>query len=73
MVDLAKRKRFPSTTARFCTEELKIYPMVDFILTLEDHVIVVDGIRADESEKDLKCSLSAGTSNITLNRTKLTQ
>ena len=47
--------------------------MVDFILTLEDHVIVVDGIRADESEKDLKCSLSAGTSNITLNRTKLTQ
>lgn len=55
MVDLAKkRKRFPSTTARFCTEELKIYPMVDFILTLEDHVIVVDGIRADESEKRSK-------------------
>lgn len=55
MVDLAKkRKRFPSTTARFCTEELKIYPMVDYILTLTDHIIVVDGIRADESEKRSK-------------------
>lgn len=55
MVDLArKRGRFPSTTARFCTEELKIYPMVDFILTLNDHIIVVDGIRADESEKRSK-------------------
>jgi len=55
MVDLAvKRGRFPSTTARFCTEELKIFPMIDYILTLEDHIIVVDGIRADESAKRSK-------------------
>ncbi|MCQ4139208.1 phosphoadenosine phosphosulfate reductase family protein [Chryseobacterium sp. EO14] len=55
MVDLAvKRGRFPSATARFCTEELKIFPMIDFILTLKDHIIVVDGIRADESSKRSK-------------------
>jgi 3'-phosphoadenosine 5'-phosphosulfate sulfotransferase (PAPS reductase)/FAD synthetase len=55
MIDLAKkRKRFPSTTARFCTEELKIYPMIDFILTLKQHIIVVDGVRADESESRSK-------------------
>ena len=55
MVDLAKKKgRFPSTTARFCTEELKIYPMIDFILTLNQHIIVIDGVRADESESRSK-------------------
>lgn len=55
MVDLAVKKgRFPSTTARFCTEELKIFPMIDFILTLKQHIIVVDGIRADESESRSK-------------------
>lgn len=52
MIDLAKKKkRFPSTTARFCTEELKIKPMIDFILTQERHIIVIDGVRADESFK----------------------
>lgn len=55
MVDLAKKKgRFPSTTARFCTEELKIFPMIDFILTLQKHIIVIDGVRADESESRSK-------------------
>jgi len=51
MVDLALKKgRFPSTTARFCTEELKVKPMINFILSLETNIIVIDGIRADESE-----------------------
>lgn len=55
MVDLAiKKGRFPSTTARFCTEELKIKPMIDFILGLKSHIIVVDGVRADESESRSK-------------------
>lgn len=55
MVDLAKkRKRFPSTTARFCTEELKIFPMVDYILSLNESIIYIDGVRADESEKRSK-------------------
>lgn len=55
MIDLAiKKKRFPSTNARFCTEELKIYPMIDFILSQTSNVIVIDGIRADESESRSK-------------------
>ncbi len=55
MVDLAiKKGRFPSTTARFCTQELKVFPMIDFVLSLETNVIIVDGIRADESESRSK-------------------
>lgn len=51
MVDLAKKKgRFPSTKARFCTEELKTKPMIDYILDeCKCHVIVIQGIRKDES------------------------
>jgi 3'-phosphoadenosine 5'-phosphosulfate sulfotransferase (PAPS reductase)/FAD synthetase len=48
--DLAiQKKRFPSTKARFCTEELKTKPMIDYILSLTDHCIIIQGIRADES------------------------
>lgn len=46
-----KKKRFPSTKARFCTEELKIKPMIDYLLTLNDHVTIFQGIRNDESKK----------------------
>ena len=46
-----KKKRFPSTKARFCTEELKTKPMIDFILDeCNCHVVVVQGIRAKESK-----------------------
>jgi 3'-phosphoadenosine 5'-phosphosulfate sulfotransferase (PAPS reductase)/FAD synthetase len=48
MVD--KKSRFPSTNARFCTEELKVKPFINYVLDqVNDHVIVVQGIRADES------------------------
>jgi hypothetical protein len=51
-VDLAaKKKRFPSAKARFCTEELKSKPMIDYVLSIQDHVIIYQGIRADESQK----------------------
>ena len=51
MVDLAKKKkRFPSTKARFCTEELKTKPMIDYILSHSEHLFIVQGIRNDESE-----------------------
>jgi len=51
MLDLAaKKKRFPSTNARFCTEELKIKPAIDYILLLNESVIVIEGIRKDESK-----------------------
>jgi 3'-phosphoadenosine 5'-phosphosulfate sulfotransferase (PAPS reductase)/FAD synthetase len=50
MVTLAEhKKRFPSTNARFCTTELKMKPMIDYVLSLEDSCIIIQGIRADES------------------------
>lgn len=44
-----KKGRAPSTKARFCTEELKVKPSIDYILSLTDDVTVYQGIRADES------------------------
>lgn len=51
MIDLAEKKgRFPSTKARFCTEELKSKPMVDFMLDeVKEHCLVIQGIRGAES------------------------
>jgi 3'-phosphoadenosine 5'-phosphosulfate sulfotransferase (PAPS reductase)/FAD synthetase len=43
------RKRFPSTKRRFCTEILKSIPSIDYVLGLNDHSIVIQGIRKDES------------------------
>lgn len=48
-VDMAVQKRFPSKTRRLCTVILKVEPMIDFILSLQCHVIILQGIRADES------------------------
>lgn len=60
-VDMAiKKGRFPSTKARFCTIELKVKPMIDFILSQEDSLIIVQGIRAAESAArskfEMECS-----------------
>lgn len=42
--------RFPSTKGRFCTEELKIWPSIDYILDhIHEDVIIVQGVRAEES------------------------
>lgn len=56
MIDLAtKKKRFPSSQARFCTSELKAIPMIDYILDeAKDSIFVMQGIRAAESEKRAK-------------------
>jgi len=50
-LDLAeKKKRFPSTRARFCTEELKSKPMIDYVLDeVKDNVLIIQGIRKAES------------------------
>lgn len=54
-VDLARaKKRFPSSTVGFCTEELKVKPMIDYVLSLTDNVIIFQGIRKDESRKRAK-------------------
>lgn len=51
-LDLAEKKgRFPSTKARFCTEELKTKPMIDYIIDqCNCNVIIIQGIRSDESK-----------------------
>jgi 3'-phosphoadenosine 5'-phosphosulfate sulfotransferase (PAPS reductase)/FAD synthetase len=55
MVDLAvKRKRFPATKSKFCTTELKVIPMIDYILDQKEHLLILQGIRADESESRSK-------------------
>ncbi|RHU24288.1 MULTISPECIES: phosphoadenosine phosphosulfate reductase family protein [Parabacteroides] len=49
-VELAKKKkRFPSVIGRFCTIELKIKPMIDYLLSLKESCIIIQGIRARES------------------------
>lgn len=53
MLDLAEKKhRFPASKLRFCTEELKVKPFVDYLLDdVKDHVFIIQGIRAEESAK----------------------
>ena len=54
------RKRFPSSKARFCTQVLKIYPSIDYILSHNEHLLTIEGIRSDESNSrslmDQECS-----------------
>lgn len=50
MIDLAvKKKRFPSSQARFCTSELKSIPFIDYILEQKEHLLIIQGIRRLES------------------------
>lgn len=54
-VDMSiKRSRFPSSQRRFCTYELKIKPMIDYILSLTEPCLIIQGIRAKESEERAK-------------------
>ncbi len=46
-----RKRRVPSIKAKFCTEQLKVIPMIDFILDdCDTDVIVIQGIRKDESK-----------------------
>lgn len=50
LLDLAvQRGRFPATKARFCTEALKVLPMIDWMLEQRGDLAVYQGIRAEES------------------------
>lgn len=51
-----KKKRFPSTKARFCTEWLKVRPFIDWLLQQKHHTVIIQGIRADESLSRSKMS-----------------
>ena len=48
-----QRKRVPSVVARFCTEELKLFPTKEYIQQF-DNVHLYMGIRAEESAKRAK-------------------
>lgn len=58
MVDLARqKKRWPSTRARFCTQELKTKAMIDYVLDeVKDNMLIVQGIRVAESSARAKMS-----------------
>jgi len=59
-VGLSKRmKWFPDTQQRMCTVQLKIMPMIDYILEQDDNIIIIQGIRAAESDSRSKMSCSA--------------
>lgn len=50
---IIKKGMFPSRMRRYCTQELKVFPMRDYIRTLQDagaEVVNTVGIRAGESE-----------------------
>ena len=50
MVDLVRKKgTFPSRLRRFCTEELKVFPLRDYLAALSGDAINAIGIRAEES------------------------
>lgn len=50
MIGLCKRMRwFPSSQNRMCTVKLKIEPMIDWVLSQDDNLILIQGIRAKES------------------------
>lgn len=51
MVDLIRKKgTFPSRLRRFCTEELKAFPLRDYFAALSADAINAVGIRAEESK-----------------------
>ena len=57
---LCKRmKWFPNTQHRMCTVQLKIQPMIDYILKHDDDLIIIQGIRAIESAVRSKMPCSA--------------
>lgn len=60
MQNLCKEmKWFPDSMHRMCTVQLKIMPMIDYVLTIDDNVIIIQGIRAAESQSRSKLSCSA--------------
>ena len=60
-VDMSiKKNRFPSSQRRFCTSELKVIPMINYILAQDESFIIIQGIRAKESKAragyDVECA-----------------
>lgn len=59
-IGLCKQMRwFPDTMHRICTVQLKIQPMIDYILEQDDDLVIIQGIRAAESASRSKLPCSA--------------
>lgn len=59
-IGLCKRMRwFPDTMHRMCTVQLKIQPMIDYILEQDNDLVIIQGIRAAESASRSKLPCSA--------------
>lgn len=54
-----RMKWIPDTTHRMCTVQLKIQPMIDYVLTHDEDLIIIQGIRAAESAARSKMPCSA--------------
>ncbi len=55
MIRLVERKgRVPSAKARFCTEELKVKPMIAWVKAQDDEVTLYQGVRTEESPSRAK-------------------
>lgn len=50
---------FPDTQHRMCTVQLKVHPMIDYILQQDTDLLVIQGIRAAESSARSKMPCSA--------------
>lgn len=57
---LCKRmKWFPDSARRMCTVQLKVRPSIDYITSLDDDIILIQGIRGAESSARSKLPCSA--------------
>lgn len=54
-----RMKWFPESTHRMCTTQLKIYPMIDYVLRQNDDLCIIQGIRSAESASRARMSCSA--------------
>ena len=54
-----RMKWFPDSTHRMCTTQLKIYPMIDYVLRQNDDLCIIQGIRSAESASRARMSCSA--------------
>ena len=54
-----RMKWFPDAAHRMCSVQLKIQPMIDFVLEQDDNLVIIQGIRAAESSSRSKLACSA--------------
>jgi 3'-phosphoadenosine 5'-phosphosulfate sulfotransferase (PAPS reductase)/FAD synthetase len=54
---VTERHMVPGAKSRFCTDELKVFPLHDYYAAQDDEVTSYQGVRADESAKRSKMPL----------------